>query len=158
MTMQILLNLLVAMIWMLLHDKWSMLTFVIGFILGAFIIFSMRRFFPTPFYGRKLWSLAKLVGLFSLELFVSSAVVSWQIIRPRLNIQPGIFKMKTRMRTEWELSMLANLMTLTPGSVVMEIAPEDGIMYVHAMDVPSMKKGILRTRDRFEDAIIEVMR
>ncbi|OBR62331.1 cation:proton antiporter [Paenibacillus oryzae] len=158
MTMQILLNLLVAMIWMLLHDKWSMLTFVIGFILGAFIIFSMRRFFPTPFYGRKLWSLAKLVGLFSLELFVSSAVVSWQIIRPRLNIEPGIFKMKTRMRTEWELSMLANLMTLTPGSVVMEIAPDEGIMYVHAMDVPSMKKSILRTRDRFEDAIIEVMR
>lgn len=158
MTMQILLNLLIAMTWMLLHDSWNMLTFVIGFILGAFIIFAMRRFFPTPFYGLKLWSILKLLGLFCSELLVSSVVVIGQIIRPRLNIRPGIFRMKTRMRNEWELTMLANLMTLTPGSVILEIAPDEGILYVHAMDVPSMKKGILRTKDRFENVIIEVMR
>lgn len=158
MTLQILLNILLAAIWMMLHDTWSMLTFVIGYLLGAFILFGIRRFFPTPFYGRKFWFMIKLAWLFTIELLVSSVVAIGQIIRPRLNIQPGIFRMKTRMKTEWELSLLANLMTLTPGSVVLEIAPEDGILYVHAMDVPRMKKGIIRTKDKLEDAIIEVMR
>ncbi|GBG10935.1 Na+/H+ antiporter subunit E [Paenibacillus sp. MY03] len=158
MTLQILLNLLIAAMWMMLHDTWNMLTFAIGFVLGAIILFGMRRFFPAPFYGRKFWFLLKLGWLFSIELLVSSIVAIEQIIRPRLNIQPGVFRMQTRMKTEWELSLLANLMTLTPGSVVMEIAPEDGLMYVHAMDVPRMKKGIIRTKDKFEDVIIEVMR
>jgi Multisubunit Na+/H+ antiporter, MnhE subunit len=156
--MQILLNLLIAVIWMMLHDTWNMLTFSIGFLLGALILFGMRRFFPTPFYGRKFWFILKLAWLFCIELFVSSIVAIGQIIRPRLNIQPGIFRMETRMKNEWELSMLANLMTLTPGSVIMEIVPSEGLLYVHAMDVPRMKKGIIRTKDRLEDVIIEVMR
>ncbi|MED1350544.1 Na+/H+ antiporter subunit E, partial [Bacillus paranthracis] len=115
MTLQILLNLLVAAMWMMLHDTWNMLTFAIGFVLGAIILFGMRRFFPGPFYGRKFWFVIKLGWLFSIELLVSSVVAIGQIIRPRLNIQPGIFRMQTRMKTEWELSLLANLMTLTPG-------------------------------------------
>ncbi|QTH46157.1 Na+/H+ antiporter subunit E [Cohnella sp. LGH] len=157
MTMQILLNLLIAVIWMLLHDVWNTLTFTIGFILGFFIIFWFRRFFPTPFYGRKLWAILKLMYLFGIDLILSSIVVIGQIIRPRLNIQPGIFKMKTKLKTDWELAMLVNLLTLTPGSVVMEIAPEEGILYVHAMDM-KMSNSVIKTKNKLEDVIIEVMR
>ncbi|MFC6553249.1 Na+/H+ antiporter subunit E [Cohnella cellulosilytica] len=155
--MQILLNLLIAMVWMLLHDKWSALTFTIGFILGFFIIFSFRRFFPTPFYGRKLGAILKLIYLFGIDLILSSIVVIGQVIRPRLNIQPGIFKMETKLKTDWELAMLVNLLTLTPGSVVMEIAQEEGILYVHAMDLKT-KQSVLNTKNKLEDVIIEVMR
>ena len=158
MTMQILLNLLIAMVWMLLHDVWNTLTFTIGFILGFFIIYSFRRFFPTPFYGRKLWAILKLIYLFGIDLMMSSIVVIGQVIRPRLNIQPGIFKMETKLMTEWELAMLVNLLTLTPGSVVMEIAPEEGILYVHAMDVKRNKPSVIKTKNKLEDVIIEVMR
>lgn len=158
MTMQLLLNLLIAMVWMLLHDTWNSLTFAIGFTLGFVIIFALRKFFPTPFYGRKLWAIAKLLAMFSKELMVSSLIVVGQIIRPKLTIEPGIFRMETRMETEWEISLLTNLMTLTPGSVVLEIAPEEGVMFVHAMDVKTMQKMIIRTKNRFEDVIIEVMR
>ncbi|MFC4599343.1 Na+/H+ antiporter subunit E [Cohnella hongkongensis] len=158
MTMQILLNLLIAMVWMLLHDVWNILTFTIGFILGFFIIFSFRRFFPTPFYGRKLWAIVKLIYLFGIDLFLSSIAVIGHIIRPRLNIQPGIFKMETKLRTDWELAMLINLLTLTPGSVVMEIAQEEGVLYVHAMDVKSSQSSVVKTKNRLEDVIIEVMR
>ncbi|MDF2838063.1 MAG: monovalent cation/H+ antiporter subunit [Paenibacillus sp.] len=158
MTLQILLNLLIAAIWTMLNDTWNTLTFAIGFVLGAFILFGMRRFFSAPFYGRKIWFVLKLAWLFVIDLLVSSVVAIGQIIRPRLNIQPGIFRMETRMKTEWEISLLANLMTLTPGSVILEISSNDGLMYVHAMDVPRMKEGIIRTKDKFEDVIIEVMR
>lgn len=156
--MQILLNLLIAMVWMLLHDVWNVLTFTIGFILGFFIIYSFRRFFPTPFYGRKLWAILKLIYLFGIDLVMSSIVVIGHVIRPKLNIQPGIFKMETKLKTDWELAMLINLLTLTPGSVVMEIAKEEGVLYVHAMDVKSSKQSVIATKNKLEDVIIEVMR
>lgn len=158
MTMQILLNLLIAMVWMLLHDVWNVLTFTIGFILGFFIIFSFRRFFPTPFYGRKLWAILKLMYLFGIDLILSSIVVIGHILRPKLNIQPGIFKMETKLRTEWELAMLVNLLTLTPGSVVMEIVQEEGVLYVHTMDVKSSQQSVIETKNKLEAVIIEVMR
>lgn len=152
------LNLLIAMVWMLLHDEWSTLTFAIGFLLGFLIIYSFRRFFPTPFYGRKLWAILKLIYLFGIDLILSSVVVIGQVIRPRLNIQPGIFKMETKLKTEWELAMLVNLLTLTPGSVVMEIAPEEGMLYVHTMDLKTNEQSVRKTKNKLEDVIIEVMR
>jgi len=157
-TMQLLLNLLIAMVWMLLHDEWNMLTFTVGFLLGFLIIFSVRRFFPTPFYGRKLWSIMKLIYLFSIDLVVSSVLVIGQIIRPKLNIQPGIFKMETKLKSEWELSMLVNLLTLTPGSVIMEIELEKGLLYVHTMDIHKLQDSVINTKNKLEDVIIEVMR
>ncbi len=157
MTMQILLNLVIAMVWMLLHDEWNTLTFAMGFVIGLLMIFSMRRFFPTPFYGKRIWAIVKLLYLFGIELVKSSIIVIAQIIRPKIRIQPGIFKMHTSLKTEWEITMLSNLLTLTPGSVIMEVAPEEGILYVHAMDVPLFQEDIEKTKQLFEKAIREVM-
>ncbi len=156
MTMQILLNLIIALVWMLLHDVWNTLTFAIGYVIGLIIIFALRRFFPTPFYGRKLGSITKLLYLFAVELVKSCVIVIGQIIRPKMNIQPGIFRMETRLKSEWEITMLANMLTLTPGSVIMEVAPEEGVFYVHAMDVVEFQAAIVDTKNRFEKAIMEV--
>lgn len=159
MTMQILLNLVIAMVWMLLHDEWNTLTFAEGYVVGLIMIFALRRFFPTAFYGKRVWAILRLIGLFSVELVKSSLLVIGQITRPKLNIQPGIFKMETVLKGDWEITMLSSLITLTPGSVVIEVAPEEGIMYVHAMDVSeSLENAVEKTKLRFEKAIIEVMR
>lgn len=156
MTKQIILNLTIAMVWMLLHDAWNTLTFFVGYVLGIAFIFGMRRFFPEPFYGKKLWSITKLLYLFNSELLKSSIVVIGQVIRPRLSIQPGVFKVTTKLKTDWEIALLTGLLTLTPGSVVMEIAPSTGTMYIHAMDVTEFQESIVRTMNLFEDAILEV--
>lgn len=156
MTLQILLNIVIAMVWMLLHDDWNTLSFFIGFVIGTMLIFALRRFFPGPFYGRKIWSIIKLFILFNVELVKSSAIVIAQVTRPKLNIQPGIFKLETKLKSDWEIMLLSNLLTLTPGSVVLEIAPREGILYLHAMDVTEFQDAIIRTKERFEHAIIEV--
>lgn len=157
-TFQILLNLLIAMVWMLLHDAWDTLTFAVGYGIGMIFIFSLRRFFPTPFYGRKCWAILKLFWLFNIELLKSSLVVIGQVTRPKLNIEPGIFKVSTVMKTDWEITLLSCLITLTPGSVVMEVSTEEQIMYIHAMDSSEFKTSIMKSKHVFEQAIIKVMR
>jgi len=156
MTLQILLNLLIGAVWMLLHDKWDFRTFVVGYFIGFLIVFGLRRFFPTPFYGKKSWAILKLLFLFIKELFFSTLVVIRQVTRPKLNIQPGIFRVETKLKSDWEITLLSNLITLTPGSVVMEVAPEEGVFYIHAMDMTEFQNSIIRSKERFEDAILEV--
>ncbi len=157
-TTQLLLNLLIAFVYMLLNESWNVVVFGIGYTIGFIIIFLMRRFFPESFYGKKAISIAKLIGLFIVELFKSTWVVALQVTRPKLNIQPGIFRSETILKTEFEITLLSALVTLTPGSVIMEIDPKAGVMFIHAMDAKDYRYNITRTMRKFENAIIEVMR
>lgn len=158
MTLQILLNLLIGLVWMLLHDRWDAATFAVGYAIGLLFIFGMRRFFPTRFYGKTCWAIIKLLYLFIVELVKSTVVVMRQVLRPRLNIEPGIFKVKTSLKSDWEITLLSSLVTLTPGSVVMEVAPEEGILYIHAVDATDFQNSIIETKKVFEKAIAEVTR
>ncbi len=156
MTLQILLNLLIGLVWMLLHDSWNPLTFIIGFIIGLGLIYTMRRFFPTPFYGKTCWAIVKLFIRFNIELWLSTVTVIRQVSRPKLDIEPGIFRVKTILKNDWEITLLSMLITLTPGSVVMEVAPDDGILYIHAMDASEFNTSIVKTMRKFEKVILEV--
>lgn len=89
---------------------------------------------------------------------MSSYTVLKQIMTPKLNITPGIFTYETQLETDWEITALALLLTLTPGSVVMEVNPEGDTFYIHAMDIETSKDAVLRSIGKFEQAIMEVTR
>jgi len=158
MTNQILLNLIVALAWMLLHNRWDAMTFSVGYLVGMLFIYLLRRFFNRPFYGRKLGATVKLLWLFIIELVKSTFVVIGQVTRPQLNVRPGIFRVTTALRTDWEITVLSNLITLTPGSVVMEVDRDQGILYIHGMDTDTFREGVLASKRIFERAIMEVSR
>ena len=81
-----------------------------------------------------------------------------QILSPKLKIKPGIFKYETVLKSDVEVTMLSLLLTLTPGSVVMEVSPEGNVLYIHAMDVEQSKDALLSQLENFEKAIMEVTR
>lgn len=158
MPFQILLNVIIAVVWMMLNDTWDSLTFISGYIAGFIIIFGMRRFFPDQFYGRKLYYVAKLIFIFIIELYKSGFIVIRQITQPKMKFKPGIIKLETRLTSDWGMTLVASLLTLTPGSVVMEVDPEKRIFYVHAMDVGEDVDQMIQMVRTFEDTIMEVTR
>ncbi|MGM8211543.1 Na+/H+ antiporter subunit E [Virgibacillus sp. W0430] len=157
---QFILNLFIALLWVLFQDEevFRFETFVAGFIVGIAIVFLMRRFFGGRFYLHRLLSVIKLIFIFIWELVLSSAVVIKQIVSPKIDIEPGIFKYETVLKGEWEVPTLALLLTLTPGSVVMEVTPEGNAFYIHAMDINRYRGDLERSLKRFEKAIMEVTR
>lgn len=160
MAAQFLLNLFIAFLWVLLKDEkeLTLQTLVTGFILGSFIVFLMRRFFGGHFYLRRVWAIIKLILIFISEIVKSSIVVIKHILSPKIVIEPGIFSYKTILKSDWEVTTLALLLTLTPGSVVMEINETKDVLYVHGMDVTRYQADLERSLDRFEKAIMEVTR
>ena len=160
MAMQFILNLFIAALWLLLQDEVTpqFSTFLMGFIVGMGILYAMHRFYGTQFYLRRVFSIIKLLWLFNWELFLSSYSVLRQITTPKLNITPGIFTYKTVLEGDWEITALALLLTLTPGSVVMEVSEEGDVFYIHAMDIEQSKDAVIRSIGKFEQAIMEVTR
>lgn len=160
MPIQFILNLFIAFLWMLFKDEdvFRLPTFVIGFLVGIVIIFLMRRFFGGQFYLRRLFSIIKLVIIFISETLQSAVVVIKQILAPEIKIKPGIFRYETILESDPEVTMLALLLTLTPGSVVMEVTPAGNVFYIHAMDIEKNKYDLIRSLNKFEKAIMEVTR
>ncbi|WP_107926073.1 Na+/H+ antiporter subunit E [Lysinibacillus parviboronicapiens] len=160
MAMQFILNLFIATLWLLLQDEITpqFTTFLMGFIVGIGILYAMHRFYGTQFYLRRVFSTIKLLWLFNWELLLSSYSVLRQITTPKLNITPGIFTYKTELKGDWEVTALALLLTLTPGSVVMEVSEEGDLFYIHAMDIEQSKDAVIRSIGKFEQAIMEVTR
>ena len=160
MASQFILNLFIAALWLLLQDEVTpqFTTFLMGFIVGIGILYAMHRFYGTQFYLRRVFSIVRLMLLFSWELLLSSYGVLKQITTPKLNITPGIFTYKTALKGDWEVTALALLLTLTPGSVVMEVSEEGDMFYIHAMDMEESKEAVIRSIGKFEKAIMEVTR
>ena len=160
MAMQFILNLFIATLWLLLQDEVTpqFSTFLMGFVVGMGILYAKHRFYGTQFYMRRVFSIIKLLWLFNWELFLSSYSVLRQITTPKLNITPGIFTYKTVLKGDWEITALALLLTLTPGSVVMEVSEEGDVFYIHAMDIEESKDAVIRSIGKFEQAIMEVTR
>ncbi|HZG75659.1 MAG TPA: Na+/H+ antiporter subunit E [Paenibacillus sp.] len=158
MAFQIVLNGLLAIIWMLLANDPTVVGFAVGYAIGMLFLFALRRFFRRPFYIYKIWAIAKLLGLFLKELVLSNLTVIAHILRPKLNVRPGVFAYRTELRSDWEVTLLGCLITLTPGTLTLEVSPDQGTLYIHAIDIRDADELKAQIRGSFERAIREVTR
>jgi multicomponent Na+:H+ antiporter subunit E len=158
MAFQILLNFILAFVWMFLKTSYSPASFFVGYFFGLLIIYMFRRFFTSRFYLLRVVAVVNLIYIFSRELLLSNIAVLKVILRPKLNIKPGIFAFPTDLEQDWEITMLANLITLTPGTLVVDISPDNRVLYVHAMDIDDAEESIQGIKNTFEKATMEVSR
>jgi multicomponent Na+:H+ antiporter subunit E len=158
MAFQIVLNLIIAFVWMFLNNAWNGVGFLTGYLLGLLLIGSMRRFFPQRFYIVRVWAIIKLIALLFKELVRASIEVIRQIVKPKLDIRPGIFTYKTQLSSDWEVTLLCLLISLTPGSLPLEISGNQRKLYIHALDIKDQQKMSDDIKNTFEKAIMEVTR
>ncbi|RXT08739.1 Na+/H+ antiporter subunit E [Ammoniphilus sp. CFH 90114] len=158
MAVQVLLNFLLAFIWMFLNQSWDPVTFILGYIIGLGLIYFLHRFLQGPFYFKRVIAIVSLILLFIKELILSSISVIKLILRPNMDFRPGIFALPTDLKSDWEITLLASLITLTPGTLTLEVSPKGDTLYIHAMDLPDTQEAISQIKNSFERAIKEVTR
>ena len=90
----------------------------------AFYLCNPKRFFTLLFY---------CIVIFPIELVKANLDVAFRALNPKLPIKPGIVKVPVDLNSEYAQSMLANSITLTPGTITMDIAEEEGKTnyYIH---------------------------
>jgi len=158
MAQQLLLNFVLALVWMFLNNEWSVAQFTIGFLIGLGCLVLLRRFWASDFYLYRIWAVFKLFALFTKELILSSFAVLKQILQPKLSMQPGIFAYETELKSDWEITLLSCLICLTPGTLTLEVSTDNRTLYIHAMDMQSVESLSSQIRNTFEKAILEVTR
>ncbi|EGL82281.1 cation antiporter [Caldalkalibacillus thermarum TA2.A1] len=158
MAFQIVINIGIAILWMFLQNEFTFVQFTLGYVLGIVLLFVLRRFLGTRFYMERVVALVKLIALFIYELILANIDMLKIVLSPRLNITPGIVAVPTSLKTDWEKTTLAALISLTPGTLSMAFSEEGDIIYVHFIHMKDKEEAVKNIKEGFERAILEVTR
>jgi len=158
MAFQMLLNFFLAFLWMFLKTSFTPASFLVGYFWGLVILYVFRSYFPDRFYLHRVSAVIKLFFLFIKELILSNLNVLIHVLKPKLDIKPGIFALPTELEKDWEIMLLANLITLTPGTLTVDVSDNNKILYIHAVNIDDVKESVDSIKNTFEKAIMEVSR
>jgi multicomponent Na+:H+ antiporter subunit E len=152
----LLLNVLLAVIWCFLLEDFRAVTFVVGYLVGAGVLFVLRRMMGEVVFFRKLTVFLKLAAVFAFEVIVANVQVAWWILRPRLRVQPAMIRLPINLKSDAAITTLAGMISLTPGTISVDVAPDRKSLEVHCLnvgDIPAAKRTIKKL---FEDPLREL--
>ena len=144
-------NILLAIMWMLLWGAFDIYFLAVGFLLGYLLLGLISRTMEGPDYGTKGWKLLSFTIYFIRILVKANLQVAWEIITPGYAMQPRFIRYSVAGMTPMQITSLANAITLTPGTLSVDLAPDAKYLYVHCMyakDRDAAFSGLNELRDR----------
>ena len=94
---------------------------------------------------------------FLYELVKANLEVAYEVITPRLNVTPGIIMVPLDVKSDIGITVLANMISLTPGTLSIDVSNDKKVLFVHAMYLKDREKFIRGIKDGFERRILEVL-
>jgi multicomponent Na+:H+ antiporter subunit E len=146
-----------AVIWETLAGDFTLGTIVLGLVLG-FLVVKVAHVDVAPRQRAKLIPAAMLMPYFAWELILSNLRVAVDVVRPRMRMRPGIVAIPLDAASDAEITWLANLVTLTPGTLSLDVSHDRKVLYIHAMDVADAEQLRREIKAGFEKRVMEVWR
>lgn len=150
-------NILLALLWALMTGGINLVNVLVGFLVGYLILGSIHGNSGTSSYFSKVPQTIRFIFYFIMELLISSVRVAYDVVTPTYYMKPGIIAIPMDAKTDIEITMLANLITLTPGTLSLDVSFDRKTLYIHAMFVRDPEKVRRETKD-MERRLLAVMR
>jgi multicomponent Na+:H+ antiporter subunit E len=131
---------------------------VVGLVAGYLLLWLVARFQRKQVkYFIKTPLFFSFLAYYAWELLKSNAVILYEILTPGLDMRPGVIGIPIRAKTDLEITILANLITMTPGTLSLDISPDRRTLYIHAMyihDPEALRKDI---QENLERRVLELL-
>lgn len=158
MALQILINILIMLAWMLFYNSYTGLDMVVGFLLGTAVIRGVTSLRQEYFYMKRVRAALKLGLVILQELIAGNLFVMRVVLSPKMNIQSGTIAVPTRLKLDIEKALLGLMMSLTPGTMTIEFSSDERYFYIHTLDATDRENAIWRAQNVYEQTILEVTR
>lgn len=139
-------NLLLALAWVVLTGDFSGRNLLAGLVFG-YVTLALIQSQVTALegYAQRLPRMIMFVGFFISELIKANLRVAFDIITPPWHMRPGVIAMPLKAKTELEITFVANLISLTPGTLSLDVSDDRRVLYIHAMfldDEQELRQGL----------------
>lgn len=153
-----LLNVLLSLAWVALTGKFTPTNLVIGFVLGYTMLWISQRKEQSSVYFRKVRLIIGFAVFFIWEVIRANLRVAYEVVTPGLHMMPGIIAIPLDAKTDAEITILANLITLTPGTLSLDVSKDRRVLYIHAMYIENVTEFKQQIKQGLEKRLLEVLR
>jgi multicomponent Na+:H+ antiporter subunit E len=149
------LHALLAWLWTALTERFTAANFVLGL---AVAHLALRVARGERGGIRKTGPALRFVAFFAREVVVSALRVAYDVLAPRPRMRPAIVAVPLDVRTDGQITLLAILITLTPGTLALDVSPDRRTLLVHAMFAADADRVRREIKAGFERRILELAR
>lgn len=153
-----LLNIFLALGFSAVTGRLSLGGFIAGYVVGYLALWLSKPLYGETRYFERLPRVLILVTFFGKELLVSNLRVLWAVITPQHISHPGIIAIPLDARTDLEIMLVANLISLTPGTLSLDISEDRRVLYIHVMFLEDIEHTRRQIKEGLERRVLEVMR
>jgi multicomponent Na+:H+ antiporter subunit E len=147
-----------ALAWAAISGTFTGLNLLLGGAIGTLVVLLLRRNLAPPRGLRRLQRVVSLALLFLYELGVSAIRVAVVVLSPNLKaaLRPAIVAFPLSVKSDAEITLLANLITLTPGTLSVDVSEDRSLLYVHVLTIGTREALIAEIAGGFEAKVREV--
>lgn len=143
-------------LWLLLNNTISPGHMVLGLIIAILIPMLTSRFWPEKVYIKSPLTLIKLLGTVLWDIVAANTIVAKLILGKNENLNPAFFYIELDIDTPIGISLLANTISLTPGTVSCDVTPDGKRLLVHALHIEDIPATIKEIKQRYEAPLKKV--
>ena len=149
-------NVLLALAWAAVSGSMTFGSLLTGFVIGALVLAVVGQAYGSSHYLQRLRRFVSLMAVFAYELTRSSLQVAWEAVTPNYSMRPAVIAVPIELEKDISITVLANLVSLTPGTLSIDVSSDRKFLYIHAMyaeDAEAVRRSI---RDSFEVRVAKV--
>lgn len=151
-------NLFLAFGFTAVLGDWSLTGLGAGFGVGYLALWISRPLYGESTYFGRVFRVLRLICFFLWELLRSNIRVLWDIVTPSERSRPGIIGVPLDAKTDFEIMLVANLISLTPGTLSLDLSEDRRTLYVHFMFLDDVENARREIKDGLEKRILEAVR
>jgi multicomponent Na+:H+ antiporter subunit E len=153
------LNLVIALGWAAVSGGFTGTNLLLGFAGGFFALYLTRPLFGTePPYFRRTFGAIGLIAFFVYDLVRSSLAVVWDVCTPEIHARPRMIEVPLDCKDDTAIMLTANLISLTPGSLSVDVSPDRSTLLIHAMFAEEPDEVVRDLKRGIERRVMEALR
>jgi multicomponent Na+:H+ antiporter subunit E len=151
-------NIVLALVWVVVTATFSLTNLVFGFVLAAATLYLIREQIGTGGYVSRGMRIVSLLVFLIVEILFSAVRVARAVLSPTQDLKPGVFAYHMTVDRDFEIALLASLIGLTPGSLVFDISEDRTTLFIHAFDCSDPEAERRKIAEGFERRLLEALR
>ncbi|WP_104202694.1 Na+/H+ antiporter subunit E [Billgrantia saliphila] len=151
-----LMSILLLVVWLLLVRSLAFGHLLLGGFLAVTIPLATHRFWDAQPRIAKPWLLLRFVFRVLGDILIANIEVAWLIINPRRRMHPHFVEYPLMLKERFTITLLANTISLTPGTVSANLRMDGKTLLIHALNAQDEAALIAHIRERYEQPLKEI--
>jgi len=155
---QFILNLMLTFVWVAITGNLSFVNFFFGYGIGYGVLWLIERKAVDRKYFTRVPKIIGFFFYFIYDMLKANFKIAYDVLTPKYFMRPGIVAFPLAAKTPFEITMLSNVISLTPGTLIIDVSEDQSILYIHVMYLKDPKEFIHNMHNGIEKRLLEILR